>query len=175
MEINSLTNKIDVNLEIISNLINSSIQIVVSYAGQVLGATIILIIGFYLAGKLSKLIRKKLGVFDKIDPLIVPIIGNIIRYGIIIITLIAVLGQFGVQTTSIIAVLGAAIEESEIISPPLKSINTLSSNTYVMAVKPPFQPTVQLHVTSAVSMSDMKVNFVLSIQFFLLISRSFNL
>jgi hypothetical protein len=34
MEINSLTNKIDVNLEIISNLINSSIQIVVSYAGQ---------------------------------------------------------------------------------------------------------------------------------------------
>ena len=108
MEINSLTNKIDVNLEIISNLINSSIQIVVSYAGQVLGATIILIIGFYLAGKLSKLIRKKLGVFDKIDPLIVPIIGNIVRYGIIIITLIAVLGQFGVQTTSIIAVLGAA-------------------------------------------------------------------
>ena len=103
-----MTNKIDVNLEIISNLINSSIQIVVSYAGQVLGATIILIIGFYLAGKLSKLIRKKLGVFDKIDPLIVPIIGNIIRYGIIIITLIAVLGQFGVQTTSIIAVLGAA-------------------------------------------------------------------
>ena len=108
MEINSLTNKIDVNLEIISNLINSSIQIVVSYAGQVLGATIILIIGFYLAGKLSKLVRKKLGVFDKIDPLIVPIIGNIIRYGVIIITLIAVLGQFGVQTTSIIAVLGAA-------------------------------------------------------------------
>ena len=108
MEINSLTNKIDVNLEIISNLINSSIQIVVSYAGQVLGATIILIIGFYLAGKLSKLVRKKLGVFDKIDPRIVPIIGNIIRYGIIIITLIAVLGQFGVQTTSIIAVLGAA-------------------------------------------------------------------
>src|SRR6056300_1069718 len=108
MEINSLTNKIDVNFEIISNLINSSIQIVVSYAGQVLGATIILIIGFYLAGKLSKLVRKKLGVFDKIDPLIVPIIGNIIRYGIIIITLIAVLGQFGVQTTSIIAVLGAA-------------------------------------------------------------------
>ena len=108
MEINSLNNKIDVNLEIISNLINSSIQIVVSYAGQVLGATIILIIGFYLAGKLSKLVRKKLGVFDKIDPLIVPIIGNIIRYGIIIITLIAVLGQFGVQTTSIIAVLGAA-------------------------------------------------------------------
>ena len=108
MEIISLTNKIDVNFEIISNLINSSIQVIVTYAGQVLGATIILIVGFYLAGKLSNLARTKLGVFDKIDPLIVPIFGNIIRYGIIIITLIAVLGQFGVQTTSIIAVLGAA-------------------------------------------------------------------
>ena len=108
MEINSLNDKINVNLEIISNLINSSVQVVVSYAGQVLGATIILIIGVYFAGKLSKLARKKLGVFNKVDPLIVPIIGNIIRYGIIIITLIAVLGQFGVQTTSIIAVLGAA-------------------------------------------------------------------
>ena len=108
MEIISLTNNIDVNFEIISNLINSSIQVIVTYAGQVFGATIILIVGFYLAGKLSKLVRTKLGVFDKIDPLIVPIFGNIIRYGIIIITLIAVLGQFGVQTTSIIAVLGAA-------------------------------------------------------------------
>ena len=100
--------KININLEIISNLINSSIQIFVAYAGQVLGATVILILGFYFAGKLSKVARKNLTLFNKIDPLIVPIIGNIIRYGIIIITLIAVLGQFGVQTTSIIAVLGAA-------------------------------------------------------------------
>ena len=100
--------KMNINLEIISNLINSSIQIFVSYAGQVLGATLILIIGFYFAGKLSKIARKNLSRIKKIDPLIVPIIGNIIRYGIIIITIIAVLGQFGVQTTSIIAVLGAA-------------------------------------------------------------------
>ena len=98
----------NINFEIISNLINSSIQIFVSYAGQVLGATLILIIGFYFAGKLSKIARKNLSRIKRIDPLIVPIIGNIIRYGIIIITIIAVLGQFGVQTTSIIAVLGAA-------------------------------------------------------------------
>ena len=100
--------KMNINFEIISNLINSSIQIFVSSAGQVLGATLILIIGFYFAGKLSKISRKNLSRIKKIDPLIVPIIGNIIRYGIIIITIIAVLGQFGVQTTSIIAVLGAA-------------------------------------------------------------------
>jgi len=108
MEIYFLGDNININLEIVSNLINNVIQIFVAYTGQVLGATIILILGFYFAGKLSKVARKNLGLFNKIDPLIVPIIGNIIRYGIIIITLIAVLGQFGVQTTSIIAVLGAA-------------------------------------------------------------------
>ena len=81
--------KMNLNFEIISNLINSSIQIFVSYAGQVLGATLILIIGFYFAGKLSKIARKNLSRIKKIDPLIVPIIGNIIRYGIIIITIIA--------------------------------------------------------------------------------------
>ncbi len=99
---------INIDFEIISNLINNTVQIFVTYAGQVLGATVILILGFYFAGKLSKIARRNLSLLNKIDPLIVPIIGNIIRYGIIIITLIAVLGQFGVQTTSIIAVLGAA-------------------------------------------------------------------
>ena len=78
MEINFLGDKININLEIISNLINSSIQIFVAYAGQVLGATLILILGFYFAGKLSKIARKNLSLFNKIDPLIVPIIGNII-------------------------------------------------------------------------------------------------
>ena len=99
---------INLDFEIISNLLNSTIQVFVTYTGQVLGASLILILGFYFAGKLSKIARRNLNLFNKIDPLIVPIIGNIIRYGIIIITLIAVLGQFGVQTTSIIAVLGAA-------------------------------------------------------------------
>ena len=103
-----MNEKMNIDFEIISNLIDSSIHIFVTYAGQVLGATIILIFGFYFAGKLSGLAKKNLSLLNKIDPLIVPIIGNIIRYGIIIITLIAVLGQFGVQTTSIIAVLGAA-------------------------------------------------------------------
>ena len=103
-----MNEKMNIDFEIVSNLIDSTIHIFVTYAGQVLGATIILILGFYFAGKLSGIARKNLSLFNKIDPLIVPIIGNVIRYGIIIITLIAVLGQFGVQTTSIIAILGAA-------------------------------------------------------------------
>ena len=67
--------KLNINFEIISNLINTSIQSFVSYAGQVLGATLILIIGFYFSGKLSKIARNNLSRIKKIDPLIVPIIG----------------------------------------------------------------------------------------------------
>ena len=98
----------DLDVEILSNIVANFIEVFISYAGQIIGATLILIVGFYLAGKLGRVARKNLEKFKKIDPLIVPIVGNIVRYGIIILTLIAVLGQFGVQTTSIIAVLGAA-------------------------------------------------------------------
>ena len=60
MEIYFLGDNININLEIVSNLINNVIQIFVAYTGQVLGATIILILGFYFAGKLSKVARKNL-------------------------------------------------------------------------------------------------------------------
>ena len=67
MEIYFLGENININLEIVSNLINNVIQIFVAYTGQVLGATIILILGFYFAGKLSKVARKNLCLFNKID------------------------------------------------------------------------------------------------------------
>ena len=99
---------LNLDVQILSNIIANFTQIFISYAGQIIGATLILIIGFYIAGKLGRLTKNNLEKFKKLDPLIVPILGNIVRYGIIIVTIIAVLGQFGVQTTSIIAVLGAA-------------------------------------------------------------------
>tara|TARA_B100000131_G_scaffold171646_1_gene165819 strand:+ start:437 stop:1282 length:846 start_codon:yes stop_codon:yes gene_type:complete len=99
---------LNLDVQILSNIITNFTQIFISYAGQIIGATLILIIGFYIAGKLGRLTKNNLEKFKKLDPLIVPILGNIVRYGIIIVTIIAVLGQFGVQTTSIIAVLGAA-------------------------------------------------------------------
>ena len=65
MEIYFLGQQHKHNFEIISNLINNTIQIFVAYAGQVIGATIILILGFYFAGKLSKVARKTLAYLIK--------------------------------------------------------------------------------------------------------------
>lgn len=71
-------------------------------------AIIILIVGYWLAGKLSKATRRWLDRFERVDSTLKPLFANVVRYVVIIITLVAVLAQFGAQTTSIIAVLGAA-------------------------------------------------------------------
>ena len=99
---------LDLDVQLLSKLISNFAEVFISYSAQIIGASLILILGFYFAGKFGFYTKRSLEKFKKLDPLIIPIIGNIVRYGIIILTLIAVLGQFGVQTTSIIAVLGAA-------------------------------------------------------------------
>jgi len=84
------------------------IALLATYGMNVLGAIITLVIGFMAAGWLARLTTRALGRSDKIDPVIRPIPGKIIRIGVIVLTLIAVLNRFGVETTSLVAVLGAA-------------------------------------------------------------------
>ena len=66
------------------------------------------IIGFWLSGKASGMLRKRMATLPRADKTLIPILASIIRYAGFILTLVVALGQFGVQTTSIIAVLGAA-------------------------------------------------------------------
>ena len=67
-----------------------------------------IIIGFWLSGKASGMVRKRMSTLPRADKTLIPILASIIRYAGFILTLVVALGQFGVQTTSIIAVLGAA-------------------------------------------------------------------
>ncbi len=82
--------------------------VLASYGLSVLGAIITLIVGFVLAGWLSRLTNQAMAKSTKIDPVFHGIPGKIVRIAVIIFTLIAVLNRFGVETTSLIAVLGAA-------------------------------------------------------------------
>jgi len=74
----------------------------------VLGAIVILIIGFLIAsfaeGRFLSLLRKS----ERIDVTVSKFLASLVKYTIIIMTVIAVLGQFGVETTSLVAVVGAA-------------------------------------------------------------------
>ena len=54
---------LNLDVQILSNIIANFTQVFISYAGQIIGATLILIVGFYVAGKLGNLTRKNLEKF----------------------------------------------------------------------------------------------------------------
>lgn len=73
---------------------------------QLVGAIILLIVGWWFAGWADRGVRRLLT--GRVDPTLYGVLASIARYGILIIVLVAVLGQIGIQTTSILAALGAA-------------------------------------------------------------------
>jgi small conductance mechanosensitive channel len=78
------------------------------YGVNVLGAIVTLIVGYLLAGWLSRLVDRAVKKSDKIDSVFHPLPGKVVRFAILVFTLIAVLNRFGVETASLIALLGAA-------------------------------------------------------------------
>ncbi len=79
-----------------------------TYGFDVIGAIIILVLGWLVAGWASKMTRAAADRAAWMDATLKPLAASIVRYLILIITVVAVLNQFGVETTSVIAVLGAA-------------------------------------------------------------------
>ncbi|MEQ5774554.1 mechanosensitive ion channel [Thalassospira sp. NFXS8] len=75
---------------------------------QILSAIIILIVGWWVAGKAAALVRRALKNAKFVDSTLKPLAASIVQYTILVFVIIAVLSKFGVETTSIIAVLGAA-------------------------------------------------------------------
>jgi small conductance mechanosensitive channel len=75
---------------------------------HVVGATFILIIGFWIAGRADYLVDRSLRNSKHIDEMLRGFFASIARYFVLTVTLLAVLSQFGIQTTSLVAVIGAA-------------------------------------------------------------------
>ncbi len=73
-----------------------------------LGAILILILGFILAGWAKRRIRGLGAQYDRLDPTLFNFLGNLARYTILAFVAIFVLNKFGLQTTSMVAALGAA-------------------------------------------------------------------
>ena len=71
-------------------------------------ALVVLVVGWALAGFLSGHVTRLLPGRLHRDNTIVPLLSQVVRYGVLLVTIIIVLGQFGVRTASILAVLGAA-------------------------------------------------------------------
>ncbi len=89
----------DINIEEI-------ISMLVSYAPKVAGALITLVIGFWLAGIVSRRVRKILEARE-IDVSLVPFLASLVSIMIKILVLLSAASMFGLEVTSFVAILGA--------------------------------------------------------------------
>ncbi|MEZ4594276.1 MAG: mechanosensitive ion channel, partial [Chloroflexota bacterium] len=82
-------------------------ELVLAYGLNILGAIVIVIAGYWLAGLISSGVRKALGKTNTNEALL-RFVSNLTYYAILAFTIVAALERVGVQTASFIAVLGAA-------------------------------------------------------------------
>jgi len=92
----------------IGDLYTMVVALVTTYGLSVIGAIVILIVGFVIAGWVRGSVSKGLNKFKRVDETLRGFFSSLAYYAVVIFTIIAVLSQFGVETTSFIAVLGAA-------------------------------------------------------------------
>lgn len=92
----------------VSNAVDTFLAVITTYGLKVIGAIIILIVGYTIANIVHRSIQRAGGRSKRIDQTITTFAASAAKYLVIIFTLISVLGSFGVQTTSFVAILGAA-------------------------------------------------------------------
>jgi len=80
----------------------------VSWGTNLLIAILILIVGYWIAGKVGNAVKGLGKRYENLDATLFNFLGSLARYLVLAFVFIAVLGRFGVETTSIIALLGAA-------------------------------------------------------------------
>jgi small conductance mechanosensitive channel len=84
------------------------LPLIISNALHVVAAILILVAGFWVAGRAQALVVRSLGKAPHLDTMLRGFFGNIVRYFVLTITVLAVLSQFGIQTASLVTVIGAA-------------------------------------------------------------------
>lgn len=89
------------------HLIDRFTEMLVDYSPRVLMAIFTLIIGFWVANRVSKLFHKSL-MSKNLDTTIVPFIGSFISILIKVLVIVSVATKFGIETTSFVAMIGGA-------------------------------------------------------------------
>ncbi len=95
-------------MENIENIDEIVAEVIIPYGLNIVGAIVILIIGWLIAGWASKRVRKACDKSERIDMTLTPILTQTVKVVILLVTVIAVLNRFGVETTSLVALIGVA-------------------------------------------------------------------
>lgn len=88
------------------NYIKIITEMVIQYAPLVVGAILTLIIGFYIAGKVSSMVEKRLKSRGT-DPSLTPFLTSMINVSLKILVLLSAASIFGFEVTSFVAILSA--------------------------------------------------------------------
>jgi small conductance mechanosensitive channel len=89
------------------NYITQLTSMAVAYAPKVVLALITLVVGFWIANRVTALLSNMLRA-RKTDETIIPFLGSIVSVLLKVMVLISVAGMFGIETTSFVALVGAA-------------------------------------------------------------------
>jgi small conductance mechanosensitive channel len=90
-----------------NNAANVLVALITTYGLRVLGAILILCVGWMTSRMLYKAVVRLCHKSPRIDRTVALFIGNAVRYTVLVFTFVAVLTTFGIATTSFVAVLGA--------------------------------------------------------------------
>lgn len=90
-----------------TNAANTLVALVTTYGLRVVGAIVILLLGWWVSRILYNGVHRLLVRTQRIDRTITLFLANAVRYLVLVLTFSAVLSTFGVATTSFVAVLGA--------------------------------------------------------------------
>jgi len=101
---------------------------------RIAGALAILVIGLWLARKVSHLLERSLSRFDRADPILRSFLRNVVYAALAMVVIIAALTQLGVPPASLLTVLGAA---GLAIGLALKdSLSNIASGVMLMGLRP---------------------------------------
>jgi len=92
----------------IQDILQMVYGVLATYGINVVGALVIIVVGFMVARALERALERALSRSGKMDATLVRFFGSLVRYAIIAFVIIAALQQFGVEATSLVAVFGAA-------------------------------------------------------------------
>jgi small conductance mechanosensitive channel len=82
--------------------------LIVVYGVNVLGAILIAIVGWWLAGVAERIARRALLASSHMDVTVAAFLSSLVRYAVLAVTLVLMLQVVGIQATSLVAVIGAS-------------------------------------------------------------------
>lgn len=91
-----------------NEILDQLTQFAVRYAADVVGALLVLVLGWLAASWVQRLVRGALDRAARVDETLKSPLAGAARYAVLVLVVVAVLSQFGVEIASILAILATA-------------------------------------------------------------------